>query len=229
MLTLALLAGAAFLALGFWQLERRSEKLALIAKVATRVAGPVGFLPPAKAWPQWIRQDPAYSRVEVTGTLLHERETLVQAVTGRGAGFWVITPLRTSAGIVLVNRGFVPQARRDPATRPAGQVAGSVTIVGLVRLSEPGGGFLRANDLAGERWYSRDVEAIARARRLSGVAPFFIDAGPASNPGGYPVGGLTVVSFRNAHLAYALTWFALALGAGIAAWLLLRAIPDERA
>ncbi|WP_338066142.1 SURF1 family cytochrome oxidase biogenesis protein [Phenylobacterium deserti] len=45
---------------------------------------------------------------------------------------------------------------------------------------------------------------------LHGLPPIFIDADTTPNPGGYPVGGLTVVSFRNAHLVYALTWFAMA-------------------
>ena len=81
---------------------------------------------------------------------------------------------------------------------------------GLVRASEPHGGFLRANDAAADRWYSRDIAAIGRARSLGHLAPVFIDADATPNPGDYPVGGLTVVAFRNAHLAYALTWFALA-------------------
>jgi surfeit locus 1 family protein len=84
-------------------------------------------------------------------------------------------------------------------------------VTGLLRLTEPKGGFLRANDPAADRWYSRDVEAMAAARGLTDTAPYFIDADATPNPGGLPVGGLTVVAFRNSHLVYALTWFALAL------------------
>ena len=54
--------------------------------------------------------------MRATGVLLHDRETLVHALTERGGGFWVLTPLRTKDGAVLVNRGFVPADRRDPAT-----------------------------------------------------------------------------------------------------------------
>nr|WP_255543044.1 SURF1 family cytochrome oxidase biogenesis protein [Azospirillum sp. INR13] len=53
-----------------------------------------------------------------------------------------------------------------------------------------------------------------RHRRHQGAGrrpPYFIDADSARNPGGWPVGGLTVVSFPNSHLGYALTWFALDL------------------
>jgi surfeit locus 1 family protein len=84
-------------------------------------------------------------------------------------------------------------------------------VAGLLRPTEPKGGFLRANAPGADRWYSRDVAAIAAARHISGVAPYFIDADATPNTGGFPVGGLTVVTFRNNHLQYALTWFTLAL------------------
>ena len=146
----------------------------------------------------------------------------MQAVTERGAGFWVLTPLDMRRETVLINRGFVPTERRDPRTRAAGQVGGAVTVVGLLRMSEPGGAFLRSNDPVAGRWYSRDVAAIAQARGLGPVLPLFIDADASPNPGGYPVGGLTVVRFPNNHLAYLLTWFALAVMCAVAVVQLLR-------
>ena len=84
-------------------------------------------------------------------------------------------------------------------------------------MSEPGGGFLRANDPATGRWFSRDVAAIAASLGLDKVAPYFIDS--ERNPGdtGPPVGGLTVVDFPNNHLVYALTWGTLALMAAAGA------------
>jgi len=193
--------------LGTWQVQRRAWKLDLIARVDARVHAPAV---PA-AWKQ-VGPDDAYRHVTVSGTFLHDRETLVQAVTERGGGFWVLTPLRRSDGsLVLINRGFVPGDRRDPATRAAGQVAGETTVTGLLRLTEPGGAFLRSNDPKDDRWYSRDVAAIAAARGLSDVAPYFVDADAAPNPGGLPVGGLTVIAFPNSHLVYALTWYGMAL------------------
>ncbi len=223
-LGLALLAVfVALLALGTWQVQRLGWKTDLIARVDARLAAEPVEAPGPAEWASITREADEYRRVALAGSFLHDRETLVQALTERGAGFWVLTPLRRPDGtIVLVNRGYVPADRRDPASRPQGQVVGEAAVSGLLRLSEPGGGFLRANDPAGERWFSRDVMAIA-ARKLPGerVAPYFVDADAAPNPGGLPVGGLTVVSFRNHHLVYALTWYGLALLlAGAMVWIL---------
>ena len=225
---LALVLAAALAALGIWQLERREWKHALIAAVAERAHTAPVPAPGAAAWPAISAEKDAYRRVAARGHFLHDRETLVQAVTDLGGGYWVLTPLQTQHFTVLVNRGFVPSAKRDPASRIAGQLAGKVTVTGLLRLTEPGGGFLRSNAPATDRWYSRDVAAIARARGLGPTAPYFIDAGPAANPGGYPVGGLTVLRFPDNHLVYALTWFALALLACWSAWYVLRHPASER-
>lgn len=215
---LCLALAASFAALGVWQVERRAWKLALIERVEARIHAAPRALPPRSEW----QDDLAYTRVRLAGRFLHDREMLVQALTDLGQGWWVLTPLRTPAGTVLVNRGFVPAERRAPASREAGQVAGEVTVTGLLRESEPGGGFLRRNAPAAGHWYSRDVAAMAQARRLGPVAPFFVDADATPNPGGWPVGGLTVVAFRNTHLLYALTWFGLAALSLGGAWLVLR-------
>lgn len=196
---LALIAG--FIFLGVWQLHRRVWKLDLIATVNARLDAPPVAAPPTAG------SADVYRRVTVRGTFRNDRETFVQAVTERGPGYWVMTPLVGPRFTILVNRGYVPAEKRADHDRPAGPV----TVTGLVRVSEPGGGFLRSNDPAADRWYSRDVAAIATAKRLGRVAPYFIDADATPNPGGYPVGGLTVVSFRNSHLSYALTWFGLAI------------------
>ncbi|RVT93056.1 SURF1 family protein [Sphingomonas crocodyli] len=208
LIALALIATIGFVALGIWQIERRAWKLDLIARVEAGIhAAPV---PIAEA------HGDEYRRVTATGTFLHDKSVRVQALTERGAGFWLLTPLRTAQGIVLVNRGFVPAGWRDLCEG----AQGGVRVTGLLRLTEPGGGFLRANDPRAGRWYSRDVAAIAAARGLGPVASFFVDADASPHKVGYPVGGLTVVRFNNNHLVYALTWFGLAGLSGFAAFLL---------
>ena len=209
-----------FAALGVWQVQRLVWKLDLIERVEARVAADP--LP----WTEFLAlppEDQEYRHVSATGRFDHGSETLVQAVTERGGGFWVLTPLITpDRETLLVKRGLVPPERADPATRAEGQVPGAVTITGLLRRTEPGGAFLRSNDPAGNRWYSRDVAAIAAEKALGPVAPVFIDADATPQPGGYPIGGLTVIAFRNSHLVYALTWFALSLMSAAGVVLLIR-------
>ena len=220
---LGLLWFAAFVALGTWQVHRLAWKQALIGKVDSRIhALPVP--PPGPAhWSSAEIAADVYLRLRAGGIYLNDKETLTQAVSEAGAGYWVMTPLRTDGGsIILVNRGFVPPERASPASRTMGEIAGHVVVTGLLRLSEPKGGFLQTNDPAANQWHSRDVMEIARARALSGVAPFFIDADATENPGGFPAGGQTVVAFPNNHLVYAITWYTLAVMVAGAAVIVMR-------
>ncbi|WP_313445018.1 SURF1 family protein [Brevundimonas sp.] len=218
---LALFVG--FLALGGWQVQRLAWKTNLIAQVDARVHATAVPAPGPTQWAGVTRDKDQYRRVTIHGRFLHDKETLIQAVTDAGGGFWVMTPLVDDRGFtVLINRGFVPAGRRDPAVRADGQIEGPQTVTGLLRITEPKGGFLRANDPAGDRWRSRDVAAIAARRGLSTVAPYFIDADASPNPGGWPRGGLTVIRFANSHLVYALTWFGMALLTLVGLWMFLR-------
>lgn len=211
---------AVFLALGAWQVERLFWKLNLIERVEGRIHAEPVAAPTEADWSGITREKDEYRRVTATGLFHHDRTVLVQAVTERGAGFWVLTPLSPADGsTILINRGFVPADRSAPEARIASEIAaGPVAVTGLLRMSEQGGAFLRTNDPANDRWFSRDVAAIAAAKGLERVAPYFIDADATPNAGGLPIGGLTVVDFRNSHLVYALTWFALAAMSAFAAW-----------
>lgn len=203
---LALLLVAGFVALGAWQVQRLAWKRALIASVDARIhAMPIAAPGPAE-WPSITAQASEYRRISAHGAYRFDRQALVRASTARGSGYWVMTPLDTDRGFtILVNRGFVPPGwKGESGSRPA-------SVTGLLRISERNGGFLRANDPGTGRWYSRDVTAIAAARRLGSTAPYFIDADADPDLDALPVGGMTVVTFPNNHLVYATTWFALAL------------------
>lgn len=208
---------ACLAALAVWQVHRRAYKLDLIARIEARVHAVPVPAPESERWADISAAADEYRRVNAAGVWLDDHSTFVQAVTELGGGYWVMTPLARDDGTtILVNRGFVSPAERDRASwRP--RSPGTVTVTGLLRMSEPGGGFLRANDATSDRWYSRDVAAIAASRGLNDIAPYFIDAESVPGESGLPVAGLTVISFSNNHFVYALTWGALALMAAAGA------------
>ncbi|AGT08474.1 SURF1 family protein [Paracoccus aminophilus] len=211
---LGLLGVLALIALGIWQVQRLQWKTALIARVEAGLTAAPTPAPGPGDWPSLSANTDEYRRVTVSGRFLPGTDVLVQAVTIEGRGFWVMTPFGPDNGAPLyINRGFIPEDKRDPALWPA--PAGEVTLTGLLRLSQPGGGFLRSNRPEENRWFSRDVAAMAAKQGLGPVAPYFIDeSAPTGGATGLPIAGLTVVSFPNHHLNYALTWFALAAGLG---------------
>jgi surfeit locus 1 family protein len=241
---LALLLIVLFAGLGTWQVIRLQWKLDLIARVEQRVhAAPVAP-PPAARWAGITAESDEYRRVQVSGSYLYDLTTPVMALTGQGSGYWLLTPLCASDGhIYLVNRGFIPAElgartrytpQRAGGDACAGPNAGTFQLVGLLRISEKGNAFTRTNDPAANRWFVRDVAAIAAARGLPpGVtAPFFVDAAAGQNPPGspdQPQGGLTVVSFPNSHLVYAFTWYALALMVAGAWWWITRGAAARKA
>ncbi len=251
-LLLALGAFVGFIALGSWQIERRAWKLELIDRVTQRVNGPPSAPPTRDRWSAVDAANDEYRRVRLSGIFLNDRETFVQATTDYGSGFWVMTPLQLSDGtIVLVNRGFVSPDRRSRDSRNDGSESPQMAadVVGLLRLTQPNGSFLRRNDPVAGRWYSRDVQAIAQARGLANVAPYFVDAqadaksGVGANRGGnanageivagtepprWPAAGLTIIDFHNNHLVYAITWFALALMVALAMAYVLREERRQR-
>jgi len=224
-----------FMALGSWQVQRRAWKLDLIARVEQRVhAAPVA-VPAPGLWPQIDAAGYEYLPVRARGLWLEKQSVLTKALTEDGAGFWLMTPLQLDDGTqILVNRGFTPEKLRSQWLKQiaeAGPSAETITVIGLMRMSEPGGGFLRHNNAAAGQWFSRDVAAIAKSQGLSRAAPYFIDLGvPAGNPAHADSApataelrpGMTVIRFSNSHLVYALTWYGLAAMVVVAAWLVRR-------
>lgn len=231
-----------FMALGTWQVQRRAWKLDLIERVDQRVHAAPMPLPSPADWPGINAAGHEYLPVTARGHWLPGKAVLTQAVTALGAGFWVMAALQQDDGTqVLVNRGFIPQDQRAQWST-AMQDAAPVTVQGLLRITEPHGGFLRNNDPGAQRWYSRDVAAIAHTLQLTHAAPFFIDAGlptrGAANPTAeavevagtaaatanatWPRPGLTTIRFPNSHLVYALTWYGLALMVVGAGWYVAR-------
>ena len=207
---LMLAAFAVLIGLGVWQLKRLHWKEGLIAEIETRTKGEPISLDQAIAIAREGR-DPSYYRVKVEGRFDHAKELYLYAVSEGRAGWHVITPLRTEDGeVVLIDRGFVPDELRNPASRAQGELDGAVAVTGIVRVPETQGTFTPDNEVGANRWFWRDLQAMARSIGAAEVAPFYLEAEKSDVPGGWPEGGQTRLELPNNHLQYAITWFLLA-------------------
>lgn len=216
-LPICIIAGLAFLvSLGTWQMKRLAWKEALIATVEENLK-----LPPLSTneMSTLLGEGGAieYRPVTARGIFHHDKEQYFFTTHKGKPGWHVYTPLERSDGsIVFVNRGFVPVDLKDPAKRAAGQVGGEVEIIGLARMAptEKPNSFVPNNDLAKNIYYWKSISQMmgqSGFKMEHPLVPFFVDANDSPNPGGLPLGGITLISFPNSHLQYALTWYGLAL------------------
>lgn len=200
--------------LGVWQLQRMAWKDSLNAHIAARTGlEPVTLSSAIDGWEN--TNDVEYRRVRFKGRFRHGSESHFYTVIEGKTGWRIITPLETSGGrIVMVDRGFVPDAMKQPRMRAQGQLEGEQTIIGLARA--PGIQNLFVPDNAPElnNWFWRDLKGMAAAALpasdITRVVPFFVEQEVTSIPGGLPRGGVTRVVLTNNHLQYAFTWFGLA-------------------
>lgn len=226
------------LGLGTWQWQRKAWKEALLATIAERAAAA------PRDWSELSRldcrapgePDPGlscqYVRARLEGAFDHTRERHVfvalPASTGDrgGPGYYVFTPFRPAGAAydIVVNRGFVPEAMKPVAGRAAGQIAGPVSIEGIVRRAQARATFDARDDAARNTYFVRDpVElglvpaATAPAGPPSG-GPFseaarrwfYLDLAAPAPPGGLPRPAPGPAALTNRHLEYALTWWGLA-------------------
>lgn len=197
------------MALGLWQLERLQWKLALIAQVNQNLNAPP--IPVGRALLMGA-QAAQYRRVVLSGRFDNSKEAYVFTTDASGApAYHVVTPFTLDDNRkLLVDRGIVPEGLRDPRKRAAGERTGEQHITGVWRIPDAPGWFTPKPDLRHRTWYARDVAGIAKADRIRLAAPAIVEADATANPGGWPEGAQTVVTFRNEHLQYAITWFGLA-------------------
>lgn len=217
----AAIALAILIALGIWQLDRKSWKDGLIATLQQRLSAPAVALPAPGEWPRLTADADEFLRVRFAAEFLNDKAAFVytsgstlRSPTG-GPGYWVFTPARLLDGaaggaVVMVNRGFVPEGRQAPASRPGSDLAGRVDITGVLHWPEAPGPFTPAADPARNIWFNRDPAAMAAAKGIDAPAPFYVELESPEPPGGLPHAGRLQAVLPNNHFQYALTWFGLA-------------------
>ena len=208
------IALAILLSLGTWQVLRLQWKEDLLARMEARLTTAPASL--ADIEKEAATSDIDYAPVTLSGRFDNAQEQYFFATNDGRVGYYVYTPLTLADGrSVFVNRGFVPIELMQPATRKVGQIEGDVTITGLARAKLPGkpSWAVPENEPAKRLFFWKDLDAMAANATIppDRILPFFVDAGDAPNPGGWPRGGVTQLDLPNNHLSYALTWYGLAV------------------
>lgn len=206
---MTLAAFVILIGLGVWQLQRLNWKSEIIATIDTQLALPASPLPfgpiDADVW--------RYRKTVVEGRFHHDKELHLYAASAAGKpGYLIITPLERSDGsFVFFNRGWVPLEKRQPETRPEGQIEGIVRLTAIGRKPWEQNTFVADNEPQANIWFYGDLDGMAKFREIVHYAPIFLEADDTPNPGGFPIGGQSRIKISNDHFNYALTWFSLAI------------------
>ncbi|TPW28705.1 SURF1 family protein [Pararhizobium mangrovi] len=214
-LVLAAVVFCILIALGTWQVQRLHWKEGLLATIHERMREPPVPLKRIEAMHS-AGKPIEYRPVTVRGTFDKTKERHFLATHEGAPGFFVYTPLSTEDGETLfVNRGFVPDGRQDPASRPDSLSKGPVTVTGLAREApaQKPSWVVPANEPKRNIFYWKDLQAMAASTGLTDarLVPFFVDAARKPGSNALPIGGVTVIDLPNNHLQYAVTWYGLAL------------------
>ena len=234
MLVLALGCAAA----GTFEVHRYRQKRSDNAALITNIHAPAVPLTPALVpVVGQVRAPDAvairFRRVSATGSYLPGRQQYVGNVEQGGRpGFYVLTPLRTATGTLLVLRGFV--AAGADASRPAhvpSPPAGTVTVA--VRLHDVDPAQHGQGGLAHEE-ITAIVPAEQRQRLGEPVFQAYADLAPGQ-PGTAGLGTLPAPPLHNPTsgasewqlLSYVVQWYAFALLALVAPFLFSRGEARE--
>jgi surfeit locus 1 family protein len=213
--TLLTVVGVAVLCvLGGWQLLRMEEKRVFIERLQSQALSAPSAMPPSANWGALDPLKLDLQHVKASGTYIDGASATVRTTIAAGApgtrqlsgfGRWMFQGFQLDdGGVLLVNRGFVPESRIN-AVVPA---TGRAEITGYLRAPEGRNSFTPA-DIAAKR----DPAAIAAAVGIK-PAPFYFEAAQTGD-GLTPPAGLNVRELigriPDNHLQYAVTWFGLAL------------------
>jgi len=206
---------AILIGLGTWQIQRLHWKLDLLAKIhAGLTSAPVPLHDALPSYDADRISAADYRRVQVRGLFENGQEMFFFTTGSDGeAVYHIVTPFLMRDGhTLLVDRGYIPMQMLDSPAWKAGDLNGQRTISGIIRKPAPPNWFTPPIDKAHRIVHTRDPQTLAKAFGVKNIYPMFLEADATPNPGGWPIGGVTVVDLPNNHLQYAITWFGLALG-----------------
>lgn len=194
---------AILLSLGVWQSKRLIWKETILAEIDTRILKEPVDLPA-----EVTEAEDEYLAVHAEGQFLAGEIHVLTSSVNSGPGYRVIAPLDVGGRIILADRGFISQAKKNTKRD---LVSGKI-IGNLLWPDEVDPGYTPKPNHETNIWFARDLPAMAATfgaepvlivLRKPSVGDAIVTPWPVSSSG-----------IPNNHLNYAITWFLLA-----AAWL----------
>lgn len=210
-LALTVVFAVACSALGTWQLNRRAEALAEVARIdANYDAEPV---PVAEALPDpaAFDVDQRWQVVELSGRYLVEDEVVVRNRPFEGnSGFEVITPFRLDEGLVfMVNRGWIAQAPNGRPSEVPPPPDGHVEITARLKAGEDR---IAGRTSTGTELATIDLDELAaRIDEPAYTGAYGVLVQSRAESDEPPLAAARPVRDEGPHLSYALQWFVFAL------------------
>lgn len=205
--TFTLLVSALCIGLGFWQLDRRGQRLERNAVALSGRALPVIDLNRGEAAHLTQR------RVTARGTFDHEHQIILRGHLWLGApGVHVVTPLRLAGSeqAVLVNRGFVPSADGATPDAPVPEESGEVALEGIVVPVPATGDGGQPVERAGQvSWRRMDLPTLRERIPYPLLEVYLLPTSPNS-AGPWPRRVDPPALDEGPHLSYAIQWFGIA-------------------
>jgi surfeit locus 1 family protein len=209
----------AMINLGFWQLRRLEQRRALNRNITEALNQPAIPLNGEAA----SRAKSDFQRVVVSGSFDNEQAIVIRnQLLGDTPGLHLVTPLRIdgSEPAVLVDRGWIPRGNSDPdpADLAVYDLAGEVTIEGIIHQTQTRPGWLSPRDPPlneGQTrlvtWSRVDVDRIQEQIPYP-LLPIFVQQlpDPAAPGDSLPRQESGVSLDEGPHLGYAIQWFSFA-------------------
>jgi surfeit locus 1 family protein len=220
---LVVLGAAVCIRLGFWQLDRLTQRRLFNARVAAQIVNEPLVITPANLTIDFYEME--FRKVSVQGTFLYDEEVLLRnQAWEEQPGYHIITPLQITGSdyAILVDRGWIPSGQAGPIARKAYQQAGSHIINGVIRRpqTKPDFGGVPDPTLApGQtRLDAWNIVNLGRITAQTSIAllPVYIQAELETGSNEIPYRSVFLPEISDgSHLSYAIQWFFFATLLGL--------------
>jgi len=194
--------------LGFWQIKRMYEKQEFLTNLKTNLAKPPTEIDISS------NNMILATKIIINGQFISGHDLHLYGQRSGSSdknGYYLLSPFKTDDNkIVIVARGWFSQLNKRKMFNVSNP--GHQSITGVILMAEKQKLFVPHNDLKNNVWFTLDLQQIAKAIKMDIENYYLLSFDEEDLPANLePISSKSLLSIRNDHLQYAITWFALAI------------------